>query len=197
MSFFPEGFNPRSPVVGVALLADVNTPDGDFGFLLGGDGIFTDVTGKQWAGSRLLDVPAQEMSINGVAPAGALTLNYFRDPERADDDLLQEVQALGADYVRGRPISFYVQPLFAQADLWQPQVAPILLSRLTMRAIRIAISGPLQRSLTLTYEGAFAGRNEARGWYYTTEDHAKLLGGVANPSLKFAPRDNRQPEKLF
>ncbi|NBE05925.1 hypothetical protein [Paragemmobacter ruber] len=197
MSFFPAGFDCRADLVGVLHLANVNTPDGDYGFLLGEDGRFTDTTGKVWVGSRLLDVPAQEMSINGTAPAGSITMNYFRDPDRADDPLMAQVQALGADYVRGRPITFLVQPLFAQSDLWQPQVAPLPLARLTMQSIRFGINGPVQRSLTLTYEGVYAGRNEARGWFYTTEDHAKLLGGVANPSLRFAPQDNRQPEKLF
>ncbi|MGL4309805.1 MAG: hypothetical protein ACRCSU_04905 [Paracoccaceae bacterium] len=200
MSFFPPGFDPRADIVRVLDLVNINTPDGDFGFLLGRDGKFTDVNSKVWWGSSLIDVPDLELSINGAAPAGSLTLSWFEDPtQRHDPDepgLIEQVMALGADYIRGRELSFYVQPMTDDSQLWAPTIAPIPVARMQMQSISFQLMGPSQRSLALTWEGAFRGRNTARGLYYTTTDHARLTGS-ANPSLTFAPMDGRQPEKLY
>ncbi len=198
MSFFPPSFNPRDEVVGVLTLANINTADGDFGFLIGQDGKFTDIDGKDWWGSTLIDSPEIEMPINGVAPNGQITLSWFDDPTRRVPgvSLIAQIRALGADYVRDRALTFHVQPLTDRAQLWAPVLAPIPFAQVRMQSIAFSLSGATQRSITLSWEGAFAGRNTARGLYYTTTDHARLTG-AANPSLTYAPMDNRQPEKLF
>lgn len=200
MSFFPAGFDPRADLVEVLDLANINTPDGDFGFILGRDGKFVDINGKEWWGSTLIDVPELEMSIDGVAPAGSLTMSWFQDPTQREDPenpgLVDQIMALGSDYISGRALTIYIQPMTDRAQLWAPVLAPIQVTELEMRSIAFAMNGPAGRSLTLTWEGAFRGRNSARGLYYTTTDHAKLTGS-ANPSLTYAPMDNRQPEKLF
>lgn len=198
MSFFPPEFNPRADVVGLLTLANVNTPDGDFGFLLGVDGKYTDITGKDWWGSVLIAGPDIEMPINGVAPAGQISLTWFADPTQVGvgAGLIEDIKTLGADYVHGRALTFYVQPLTDMKQLWAAVMAPIPFAQVKMQSIGFALSGTSERSITLTWEGAFAGRNTARGLNYTTSDHARLIG-AANPSLRYAPMDGRQVEKLF
>lgn len=198
MSFFPVGFDPRDEVVGCLTLANVNTPDGDFGFMIGIDGKFVDIDGKEWWGTTLIDMPEIEMPLNGTAPAGQATLAWFDDPTQRDPEfsLIAEIKALGADYIRGRALTFYVQPLTAQAQFWAPVIAPIPFAQVRMQSVGFGLEGPTGRSITLVWEGAFAGRNTARNWFYTTQDHARLVGG-ANPSLTYVPMDGRQPEKLF
>jgi len=194
MSFFPVGFNPRADVVGALDLVNINTPDGDFGFLLGQDGKFTDVNDTVWWGTVLLTVPTVPFPINGVAPAGELAMTFFQDPDLPD--LVGEIMDLGSDYIRGRAITFYVQVLTAMEQIYAPVVAPIRMAAFEMRSISATMMGPMQRRLTLSYEGVFAGRNEARGLYYSTVDHARLIGS-ANPSLNRIPTEYRPEEKLF
>lgn len=198
MSFFPPEFDPRDDVVRVLQLVNINTPDGDFGFLLGIDGKFTDVNGKDWWGSTLVDAPELEMSINGTAPAGQLTLAWFDDPTQRDPDtsLIAEIKALGVDYIAGRALTFYVQPFTDHAQFWAPVIAPIPVAQYRMTSLAFNLQGATERSITLSWEGAYAGRNQARGLYYTPADHARLTG-APNPSLTFAPLDSRQTEKLF
>ena len=54
----------------------------------------------------------------------------------------------------------------------------------------------MMRRLSLSFESVFSGRNTARGWFYGTADHAKLIG-EANASLSRMPTDNQQEEYLF
>lgn len=198
MSFFPAGFDPRADVVGLLQLVNVNTPDGDFGFMLGIDGRFVDLNGKEWWGTVLVDSPEVEMSINGIAPSGQLTLAWFADPTQIGPEatLINEIKELGADYIKGRSLTFYVQPFTDLSQIWAPVIAPIPFAEMEMQSIGFSKAGSFDRSISLTWEGAYKGRNSARGYYYTTTDHAKLIG-AANPSLTYAPMDGRQLEKLF
>lgn len=198
MSFFPASFDPRAEVVGALTLASVDTVDGLFNFMVGTDGVFTDTLGRAWVGSTLIGSSDIEQAINGVAPAGEATLSWFDDPALRDPEssVMEQVKALGADYVRGRALTFYVQPLTDFAQFWQPVIAPIPFARYTMQSLVFSFDGPLQRSITLRWEGVFGGRQTARGWYYTTADHAKLIG-AANPSLTYMPKDNMRTEQLF
>ena len=61
--------NWRAPIVAKLDLVNINTADGDFGFIAGLDGRFTDVNGKTWIGSSLIQASAQESALNGKAPA--------------------------------------------------------------------------------------------------------------------------------
>ncbi|ETX26596.1 hypothetical protein RISW2_21760, partial [Roseivivax isoporae LMG 25204] len=81
MSFFPEGFDPRDDRVGMLDLCAIDTPDGPARFIVGTDGRFTDTAGEVWHGSTLLSVDQLQMTINDVAPRGALVLSYFQDPD--------------------------------------------------------------------------------------------------------------------
>lgn len=198
MSFFPVGFDPRADVSGVLRLANINTPDGDFGFMLGVDGRFVDTTGKEWWGTVLASGPEVELAINGAAPAGQITLSWFADPTQIGPEagLIEDIKTLGSDYIKGRALTLYVQPLTATAQLWAPITPPIPYAQVTMQSVAFSLSGSSERSISLVWEGAYRGRNTARGYYYTTTDHAKLIG-AANPSLTYAPMDGRQVEKLF
>jgi hypothetical protein len=198
MSFFPAGFDARADVVGLLQLVKINTPDGDFRFMLGVDGRFVDMNGDDWWGSVLADSPDIQMSINGVAPTGQITLAWFADPTQlgVEATLIDEIKALGAGYVYGRPMTFYVQPLTDTAQFWAPVLPPIPFATVEMRSIAFGMSGAAERSISLSWEGAFANRNAARGYYYTTSDHARLTG-ASNPSLTYAPMDGRQVERLF
>ncbi|MDJ0631052.1 MAG: hypothetical protein QNJ44_22530 [Rhodobacter sp.] len=193
MSFFPAGFDPRADVVAVFQLVNINTTDGDFGFLVGTDGRFRDVNGKDWWGSQLIGSGPLETSIGGTAPRGEISLSYFQDPEAGD--LISQIKALGNDYVKDRPITFYVQPFFNQ-EYQAPQIAPIQRARRFMRSITYQFDGPLGRRISVGFETELERRQRARRMVYNTVDHARLTGS-ANPSLELMPSDSLQDEKLF
>lgn len=194
MSFFPSSFDPRADAFGVLSLVNVNTVDGDFGFILGEDGKFTDTTGKVWWGATIIESPQVDLAIGGVAPSGQIGMSFFQDPDAPD--LVAQVRALGSDYIRGRELSLWVQPLVSVNSLYAPEIAPLPVTSFEMRSITASATGPMMRRLSLSFETVFAGRNTARGWFYTTADHAKLTGSE-NISLSRMPTDARTEEKLF
>lgn len=194
MSFFPVGFDPRADVVGMLNLVEIDTPDGPFGFMVGIDGRFVSTDARVWWGSTLISGGDLEMSIGGVAPSGSLTLSFIEDPDAGD--LVGEIRALGRDYIADRAVTFYLQPILSMAEFVAPTLAPVPVAVRRATGIGFQAAGPMQRSISLAFEGPFAGRNTARGWKYTTTDHARLTG-AANPSLEFAPSDLEQDEKLF
>lgn len=194
MSLFPAAFDPRDAVPAMMDLVSIDTPDGVFRFLLGGDGKFIDVNDQEWIGSQLVDSSELRMSIQGEATAGSLSLTFIPDPD--DPDLIAQIRAMGTDYVRGREIIFWIQPLGSMNEFFAPVQAPV--RWLTRRAAHIEfdLSGGLERRIKLTFEGPFTGRNTAPGLQYTVADHARLIG-AANSSLRFMPTDTFQEEKLF
>lgn len=194
MSLFPEGFDPRGEVVFILDLVNINTVDGDFGFILGADGAFTDVNGKRWIGSTLLQGSDDELAIGGAAPSGSLSLSFFQDP--SEPDVIQQMKDLGVAYVEDRPVTFHVQPLRSQAEFYAPVLAPIKVMTRTARRLAFGISGPLERSIVLSYESVFERRRQRRGLVYNTTDHAALTG-AANPSLRYMPTTTYQEQKLF
>jgi hypothetical protein len=192
MSFFPAGFDPRQDVVGALQLANVNTVDGDFGFIVGSDGMFTDINGKTWMGSRLISQPDMPIGINGLSVGGSLEMAFFDE----SGSLIEEVKALGANYVDGRLLTFYVQPLFSHSDLYAPQLAPIMRGQFVMRSITMNVEGAMMYRMSLNFENVNEGRNGAPMYQHTESDHSALIG-AANPSLRFAPSGDRLPEPLF
>ena len=194
MSVFPEGFDPRADVVLKIDLVLIDTPDGQFGFMLGADGRFIDLNGRTWWGSQLISASAVEMSINGTAPSGELSITFFQDPDAPD--LVNEVRRLGADYVAGREIIFYEQYFLDHAELYAPRFAPSEVLRRRMRSIRIVADGEQQRTISLMIEGPFVDRLNARRRVYNTVDHSEEVG-MSNPSLEFIPRDVNFKEKLW
>ena len=56
MSFWPKGFDPRAEVAGYIELATVAAPSGLARFMIGQDGVFTDIDGNRWFGSQLIEV---------------------------------------------------------------------------------------------------------------------------------------------
>lgn len=194
LGVFPEGFDPRSEVLVVLELVNISTPDGDFGFMMNVDGVFRDVNGKEWWGSTLFQSGDLDMSINGSAPAGSLSMSFFEDPDQGD--LVKEIKQLGAEYVSGRPLTFYKQALRSLDELSNPEFPPIPFLQRKMVGISASVLGPYQRSLSVSFEGPFSGRNSASGLCLTTEDHSALIG-EQNSSLRFMPRDSYQEEKLF
>lgn len=181
-------------IIGKLELVDINTPDGNFGFIVGTDGRFVDINGKVWVGSQLVKAGKIDYSINGTNPEGELSLSFFQDPDAPD--LVNQVRALGVQYIAGRPISFYVQPITDPSDLYSPRLPPELIARRTMRTIRFSADGSQNRQIALTFETVWEFRRAARRLAYNTTDHAKLIGG-ANPSLEFIPTVDFQEQKLF
>lgn len=194
MSFFPSGFDPRSEAVGLLDLVSITTEDGTFRFLLGVDGILTDKDGNRWLGSQLLDSSELRLSIQGEAPAGTLSLAFIPDPE--EGDLIAQIRALGTDYVRGRSIEFWVQPILSMEELFAPSLPPKRWLVRKAAHIEFDLSGALERRITLAFEGPFTGRNTAPGMQYTVADHSRLIG-AANSSLRFMPTDTFTEEKLW
>lgn len=194
MSFFPAGFDPRDPAAGLLRLASLETPDGVHGFMIGTDGRFVSSDGRVWFGSQLISAGDTEMAIGGTAPSGNLSLSFLQDDQAPD--LITEIRALGVDYVAGRKIRFYVQPLAALEEFWAPVLAPVLFATRTLRKISTSASGAQDRSISVSFEGPFEFRNGMSRLIYNTADHS-LLVGAANPSLTFIPTDNRRDEKIW
>ena len=194
MSFFPEGYDPQGEILGALDLCEMDTPDGPMRFMIGADGIFTDVNGHKWYGTQLASVSALESALEGRAPEGSITLSYFQDPEA--DDLISEVKALGVDYIRGRAIRFFFQPIGSMAELYKPKHPPKQWLQRTMRSLRFSASGAQDRSISLGFEAWTEKRRAAGRLVMNTEGHAKLIG-APNPSLKYAPTTAFEEEKLF
>ncbi|UWQ59969.1 hypothetical protein K3722_07515 [Leisingera caerulea] len=194
MSFFPAGYNRQDDVLGVLDLCEIDTPDGPARFIIGTDGVFTDINGNQWFGTQLASVSSLASALDGQAPEGSLTLSFFQDPDA--DDLIAQVKALGLDYIRGRPITFYVQPINSQAEFSAPTAAPVQWMQRTMRTLVFSASGAQDRSISVTFEAWSENRRASRRIILNTEGHAKLIG-EENPSLEFMPTDDFEEEKLF
>ncbi|APE43418.1 hypothetical protein BOO69_08305 [Sulfitobacter alexandrii] len=194
MTFFPAGFDPRDDRVALLDLVEVDTPDGPGRFLIGVDGVFRDVDGNQWIGSQLVAVNGLKSAIDGIAPEGTATLSYFQDPEAAN--LIAQLRALGSDYIAGRKITFYVQPLQSMSEFYAPTLPPVQWMQRVMKNTAFAAQGALDRSISLTFEAWSEYRRSARRIAMNTEGHARLTG-APNPSLEFAPTVDFQEEKLF
>lgn len=194
MSLFPAGYDPRDDVVGMMELVSIDTADGVFRFVLGGDGIFTDTLGRRWIGSQLLDCSELRMSIQGEAPSGTIGLSFIQDPD--DGDLIGQIKELGSDYIKGRELTFWLQPIKTMAEFVAPTIPPIPWLRRKAVHVEFDLTGLIERRITLAFEGPFTGRNTAPGLQYTVADHARLIG-AANASLRFMPTDTFQEEKLF
>lgn len=195
MTFFPDGFDPRADMVGAFQLVEFDTPDGPAGFIVGSDGMFTSRDGREWVGSTLIGATPPDDSPGGAAPEGALTLTFIQDPEGAD--LIRQIRDLGASYMEGREVRFYVQPFASIAELTAPTADPILRATMLARLLTTGADGADDRNIGLSVEGAFEMRKRARRLTWNTVDHARLLGVAANPSLTFMPRDNMREERLF
>lgn len=187
-------FDARGEVIGVLDLVSIDTPDGVYRFLLGGDGRFRDVEGREWIGCQLFGASDLRASIQGEAPQGSLSMSFIQDPE--DGDLVGEIRALGSDYVRGREVVFWDQPILSHNELYAPSLPPERLMTRRATYVEFDLSGALERRITLHFEGPFTGRNTAPGLQYTVADHARLIG-EANSSLRFMPTDHYQEQKLF
>ena len=194
MSISIEGFDPRDDVVGVLDLVNINTPDGDFGFMMGTDGKYVDANGKEWIGSTVLSVSRLQSAIDGVAPAGSVGVSFFQDPD--DADLIAEIKALGVDYLNGRDITFSWQPIRSTEEMYAPKVAPQQWLQRTMRTLSFKANGALDRSISIGFEAWSEDRKAARRLVLNTEGHATITGS-SNPSLEFMPTDNFEEEKLF
>ncbi|ETD02723.1 hypothetical protein [Rhodobacter capsulatus] len=187
-------FDPRAEYLAILDLVSIDTPDGVFRFIAGTDGIFTDINGHQWIGSRLINGGDMKASIQGEAPSGSLTLAFIQDPSGAD--LIAQIRELGTDYVRGREIVFWDAPIPSQSALYDGSVTPQRTFTRTAGHIEFDLSGPMERRITLTFEGPFTGRNTAPGWQMTTNDHSALIGSV-NTSLRLMPTASYKPRPMF
>lgn len=194
MSFFPKGYNPQGEILGALDLCELDTPDGPARFIIGADGVFTDVDGNKWYGTQLASVTSLESALEGRAPEGSITLSYFQDPDA--DDLIAQIKALGSDYIKGQPIRFYFQPIGSQAELYNPKVAPIQWMQRTQRSLTYRFSGAQDRSIVLGFEAWTENRRAARRTVMNTEGHAKLIG-EKNPSLKYMPTTGSKEWLLF
>lgn len=184
----------RQEVIGRLELVNINTPDGDFGFMVGTDGVFKDINGKLWYGSTLIQAGEQQYSYSGNAPAGELTLSFIQDPDQPD--LINQIRELGNGYIKDRNITFFVQPITAMADFYNPTMPPQLVLTRTMKTLRFTAQGLQNRQISLTFETAWVDRKKGRRFVYNTADHSSAIG-YFNPSLEFIPTVDFQEQKLF
>lgn len=186
--------NWRAPIVAKLDLVNINTSDGDFGFIAGLDGRFTDANGKTWIGSSLIQSSAQESALNGKAPSGEVMMSYYQDPSMPD--LAAQIRALGVEYIRNRPITFFVQTFGDVSEFYAPKVPPIQICKRRMKSLSFSVDGEQLRRLNLSFESSWEDRRSAQRRIYNTVDHSAAAGGL-NPSLEFIPTNNFQEEKLF
>jgi hypothetical protein len=147
-----------------------------------------------WLGSALASVTELQSAIQGAAPSGQITLSYFQDP--GDANVIDQVKALGLDYVKGRDIRFYIQCFDNEAQLCAPIYPPTLWLTRVMTEVSFSASGPRDRSISVGFETQGQYRNAARRLQFTPEGHAALVGSE-NPSLSLRPTTDFQPVPLF
>lgn len=193
MAFFPDNFDATQRAAYILELVSIDTQDGVFRFMLGVDGSFTDTDGNTWIGSRVFKAGDQQQSINGNAPEGEVSM-VFNDAD--GPQLISQVRSLGHEYVAGRNITFFIQPLFSAEQFYAPVVAPIRFNQRIMRSLNFSMTGPQQRSISVSFEGPFELRATSRSFFYTTTDHARLTGST-NPSLQYIPNRRTDEQKLF
>lgn len=194
MSFFPSGFDPRAEIKGVLDLCEIDTADGTYRFFIGQDGVIKDANGDEWIGSALASVSSMESAIGGVAPSGTISMSFFQDPD--ESNLIQQIKELGVDYVAGREIRFYVMPISSPEEMVNMTRTPIKWLTRKSRRISYAFSGAQNRSITLSFEGWAEQRRAARRIVLNTDGHKKLTG-KENPSLRYMPTIDFEPEKLW
>lgn len=187
-------WDPRNRAAFFLDLVNIDTPDGDAGFILGQDGQFTDINAKTWWGSQALTVPKLQTAINGVAPAGRLRFAWIQDPSAPD--LIDQLRDLGLAYIDGREITFWLQPLNSVAEFQAPVLAPELHTTRIMRSIDYGGQGAAGRWIEIGFEAWTEDRKAARRVVMNTEGH-KTLTGTANPSLTYMPTENFEEEALF
>lgn len=192
MSF--GAWDPRDDATMYLRLVDFETPDGNFGFILGTDGKFTDVNGKVWWGASVIRLSRMQTALNGIAPSGAIGLSYFQDSSQPD--LIDDIRAQGLDYLSGRAVRFYLQPILSQAEFAAPTIAPVLRYTRTITSILTRADGGIGRSISVQFEAGTIDRRAARGIVLNTEGHASITGS-ANPSLTYMPTTALREESLF
>lgn len=190
----PADYDLRSPVLAVVDLVALDTTAGMVRLLLNDDGLFRDVSGNLWYGSKLISASEIDFSINGTAPAIQLSLSFVQDPDA--EDLIAAVQAYGVASVRNRPATFYMQYLESTGQFFKPVFAPQRLTTRTMMNLEYVFDGPQVRQIVLTVEGPFNLRSRPAGGRYNTDDHSRRVG-APNPSLEFMPTNQFDEQPLF
>ena len=176
----------RAPVVRFIELAEIEAASGTYRFIIGTTGRWRDADGNEWVGSETIRLSALDEPINGVAPAGSLSLEYFQDP--AKPDLFKELQESGDANIDGRTLRIYSYFWESEQELRSPTRPPQLEYTFIMRSIVFSAGVGFERSLAVNFESVNEWRTSAKAVALDTEGHAFLLGGTSNPSLKFMPR---------
>lgn len=192
--WLPTGLDPDAEVAGVMTLAELDTPDGPARFIVGAQGRFVSIDGRVWWGSALIALEDIENGRGGTAPAGRATVSYFQDPGALD--IAAEIKDRGVAWLSGRPLRLYLQCLLGGEDFTAPSLPPLLHQTRVMRRLEITADGPLRRTLALEFEGPAEVRRNKRGYFYTTDDHAALIG-APNVSLSLMPMTDVAEEPLF
>ncbi len=176
----------RAPVLRYLELVEIEALSGTYRFIVCATADWTDANGNRWVGHEGIRLSALGEPINGVAPAGSLTLEYFQDPEKPD--LFAELQASGDANIDGRALRLYSYFWEREQELYAPTRAPTLEYTFVMRSLTFTVGVGFERALTVHFESVNEWRAVSRAIAMDTAGHALLLDGQANPSLKFAPR---------
>jgi hypothetical protein len=190
----PANYDLRAPDIFVLDLVELDTVAGPVRLILGEDGIFDDVNGIRWVGSKLISMSEIDFSINGTAPGLELGFSFIQDPDAAD--IITQIQALGEDVVKGRKARIYMQYLESPQQFFAPVFPPHLLTERVMYGLNFSFEGPQIRRVSVSLEGPFNLRARAPGGRYNTVDHSRLVGS-ANPSLGLMPVSGYDEQQLF
>jgi hypothetical protein len=194
MMAIPANYELRSPNVFILDLVELDTSAGIVRLILGEDGLFKDINGNIWTGSKLITMSEVDFSINGTAPGVELGFSFIQDPDAAD--IISQIQALGAEAVKGRKARIYIQYMESQAEFFAPRYAPHLLTERVMYGLNYSFEGPQIRRVSVALEGPFNLRSRAPGGRYNTDDHSRMVGSF-NPSLGLMPVSGYDEQQLF
>lgn len=191
----PEGVATElgAEAVGRFVLFDIDATEGHVRLLLGENGLFDDINGNRWYGSKLLSMGDVEIPRNGEAPSFQVQCSYTYDPDR--DDLVSAVRQYGVSSVDGRPAILYFQYLGRHEEMFAPIWQPIRVATYTMRKLIYSFDGPQTRRLTLLCEGGNPLRGMPKSGRYTDADQQRRFTG--DTSLEDMPKDGWDEQPLF
>ena len=131
-----------------------------------GFGSLVTLDGQQWSGlGEIGTIDGLSTAFNGTAPAGSLTVSGV------DTDLIAVAVGETDDFV-GRPVAIFLQAFNDRALSGNPCAIAVRL----MTALEVTRSAT-SRSLSISHETPYTGRNRPAGGFYSDRDQQKRHPG--------------------
>ena len=190
----PATWDLEAEIVGYVTLVHLDTTEGVLRFLLGEDGTFTDASGNEWLGSKLLSIGAVELSIGDRVPTTEFSFTYTVDTD--GEDLVSIARGFGLAAIRDRYATFYLQPLAQYEEFFAPTFSLVQIARRRMMQLRYDISGPKDRRVSVILDGPMNLASKPTNGRYTTPDATRRKGSE-DLSHEFMPTNPFDEQSLF